>query len=119
MVARLSELPQEVVMPIRVFATGHVAEGPSQLDSEDAAEAVFVLDPFPGPGEAGLAHACEVVCPSRELAMGVMQGIQRGQSVAVTGELKMRRIQGPLEDDLTGVRAWIVASAVRPGADPT
>jgi hypothetical protein len=106
-------------VPIRVFATGRVREGPSHLDAEDAATVVFVLDPFPGPDEAGLAHACEVVCRTHELAMRVMQGVQRGQSVAVTGELLMQPMQGPLEDDLSGMRTWIVASVVRLGADST
>ena len=106
-------------MPVRVFATGRVTEGPSYMDREDAEKAVFVLDPFPETGEAGVAHACEVVCPGHELAVGVMKGIQRGQPVAVSGELMMQRIQGPLEDDLTAVRARIVARVVRPGGDST
>lgn len=106
-------------MPVRGFATGRVTEGPSYVDREAAETVVFVLDPFPGPGEAGVAHACEAVCPGHELALGVMKGIKRGQPVAVTGELMMQRTQGPLEDDLTAVRAWIVARVVRPGGDST
>ena len=78
----------------------------------------FVLDPFPEPAGAGEAHACEVVCRGYELAMAVMEGVRRGDSVAVVGDLMMQRMQGPLEDDLTGVRAWIVAAVVHP-VDPT
>jgi len=104
-------------MPIRVVATGRVKEGPSRLDGDEAPTVVFVLDPFPGPGEVGLAHACEVVCRGHELAMWVTEGVQPGQPVTVNGELTMQPIQGPLEDDLSGVRTWIVAGAVRLGAD--
>ena len=106
-------------MPVRVFATGLVTAGPSYVDREDAETVVFVPDPFPGPGEAGVAHACEVVCPGDELATGVMKGVKRGEPVAVNGDLMMQRIQGPLEDDLTGVRAWIVARVVRHGGEST
>jgi hypothetical protein len=119
MIVRLSELLQEVIMPIRVIATGRVTEGPTCVDREDAETVVFVLDPFPRPVDAGVAHACEVVCRGHELATAVLKGVQRGEPVAVEGELLMQRIQAPLEDDLTGVRAWIVAKVVRPGVDST
>jgi len=49
--------------------------------------------------------------------MWVTEGVQPGQPVTVNGELTMQPIQGPLEDDLSGVRTWIVAGAVRLGAD--
>ena len=55
-------------MPIRVVATGRVAEGSSQLVGEGS-WTVFVLDPFPGSPGARLAHACEVVCPSQGRAI--------------------------------------------------
>ena len=54
-------------MSDQVVATGLVAEEPSQLLGEDA-WTVFVLDPFPGSPGARLAHACEVVCRSQEMA---------------------------------------------------
>jgi hypothetical protein len=101
-------------MPVRVLATGRVTEGPSYVDREDAEMVVFVLDLFPEPVEAGVAHACEVVFHGHELATAVMKGVRRGEPVAVNGDLMMQRIHGPLEDDLTGVRAWIVATVVRP-----
>ena len=82
-------------MPIRVVATGRVKEGPSRLDGDEAPTVVFVLDPFPGPGEVGLAHACEVVCRGHELAMWVTEGVQPGQPVTVNGE-PMAGTSGPI-----------------------
>ena len=105
-------------MAIEVIATGRVTEGPTCLDCGDADIVTFVLDPFPEPVGAGEAHACEVVCRGSELAKAVMEGVRPGDPVAVVGDLMMQRMQGPLEDDLTGVRAWIVATVVRP-VDPT
>jgi hypothetical protein len=102
-------------MPIRLVATGRVTEEPSPLEGEDERTVVFVLDPYPGPGEAGLAHACEVVCRTQELAKRVSERVQRGEPVTVSGTLMMMRMHGPLEDDLCGVRVKIVANTVRPG----
>ena len=76
-------------MSIRVVAAGRVTAGPSLLLGEDSWE-VFVLDPFPG--SAALTR------------------IQRGDLVEVTGELVLERIQGPMEDDLSGARVWIRAT---------
>jgi hypothetical protein len=95
-------------MPFRVVATGRVTEGPSQLG--DDSWVVFVLDPFPGSAGVRLAHACEVVCRSQELASSALESVQRGDRVEVTGELVMERISGPLEDDLGAVRVWIKAT---------
>jgi hypothetical protein len=98
-------------MPFRVVATGRVTEGPSRLLGEDS-WVVFVLDPFPGWAGVRLAHACEVVCPSEGLASSVLERVQRGDRVEVTGELRMERISGPLEDDLSAVRVWIRANTL-------
>jgi len=98
-------------MPIRVVATGRVAEGPSQLLGEDA-WMVFVLDPFPGLPGARLAHACEVVCRTQEGAASGLGTFQWGDRVEVTGELVMERVDGPIEDDLSAVRVWIKATTV-------
>jgi hypothetical protein len=57
---------------------------------------VFVLDPFPGSAGARLAHACEVVCRSQDLASSALMRVQIGDPVEVTGELVMEGIQGPL-----------------------
>ena len=67
----------EVVMPIRVVAKGRVTEGPSQLVGEESS-VVFVLDPFPDPSGACLAHASEVVCPSHDLASTALETVQCG-----------------------------------------
>jgi single-stranded DNA-binding protein len=75
---------------------------------------VFVLDPFPGLRGARLAHACEVVCRERELASTVRRSVQPGVEVMVTGELVMERVDGPIEDDLSAVRARIKATSVTP-----
>ncbi len=96
-------------MSIRVVAAGRVTAGPSRLLGEDSWE-VFVLDPFPGSAGARLVHACEVVCGSQDLASSALTRIRRGDLVEVTGELVMERIQGPMEDDLSGARVWIKAT---------
>jgi hypothetical protein len=98
-------------MPIRVVATGHVAEGPSQLLGDDMWE-VFVLDPFPDTEGARLAHACEVVCRSQDAAKSPLETVRRGDRVVVSGELVIERIDGPIEDDLSAVRIWIKALSV-------
>ncbi len=53
-------------MPIRVVAEGRVREGPTRLLGDEP-WVVFVLDPYPDPSGARLAHACEVVCRNRDL----------------------------------------------------
>jgi|tagenome__1003787_1003787.scaffolds.fasta_scaffold20303664_1 hypothetical protein len=98
-------------MPIRVVATGRVVEGPSRLPGEDMWE-VFVLDPFPDSDGARLAHACEVVCRSREVVESPPETVCRGDRVVVSGELVIERVSGPIEDDLSAVRLWIEATSV-------
>ena len=98
-------------MPIRVVATGRVAEGPSQLLGEDMWE-VFVLDPFPDTEGARLAHACEVVCRSQDAANSPLETVCRRDRVVVSGKLVIERIDGPIEDDLSAVRIWIKALSV-------
>lgn len=73
---------------------------------------MFVLDAFPGSPGARLAHACEVACRSGDLASVEMKGVHLGDRVVVSGELVMERIDGPIEDDLSAVRAWIEATSV-------
>jgi hypothetical protein len=77
-------------MPFRVVARGCVTEEPSRLLGEDS-WVVLVLDPFPGSTGARLAHACEVVCRSQQLASSTVEGIQQGDRVVVTGELILER----------------------------
>ena len=96
-------------MPIKVVATGRVIEGPSRLLGEDYWE-VFVLDPFPGSQGARLAHASEVVCRTQDSDPLDLMRVQLGDVVEVAGELVMERIQGPMEDDLSGARVWIKAT---------
>ena len=98
-------------MSISVVATGLVVEGPAPLLGEDA-KAVFVLDPFSGLPDAGLAHACEVLCLAGEGGTSVIRTLQRGDRVEVTGQLVMERVDGPVEDDLSAVRVWIEATRV-------
>ena len=98
-------------MPIRVVATGRVAEGPSELLGEEMSE-VFVLDPFPDTEGARLAHACEVVCRSQDAATSPLKTVCRGDRVVVSGGLVIEGIDGPIEDDLTAVRIWIEALSV-------
>ena len=68
-------------MPIRVVATGRVAEGPSQQLDEHS-WMMFVLDPLPGLPGARLAHACEVMCRTRERATSTT--VHSGDRVEVT-----------------------------------
>lgn len=98
-------------MPIRVVATGRVAEAPIQLSGEDV-WAVFVLDPFHASAGARLAHSCEVVCHSQDLPSSNPRTVECGDGVEVTGELLMERVSGPIEDDLSAVRVWIKAASV-------
>lgn len=98
-------------MPISIVATGRVAEEPIRLRGEDA-WAVFVIDPFPEPAAARMAHACEVVANSHDLATWVLASLQTGDRVDVNGELVMERFDGPIEDDLSAVRVWIKATSV-------
>jgi hypothetical protein len=86
-------------------------EGPVQLHGE-ASWVVFVLDAFPGSPGARLAHACEVVCRSGDLASAEIRMVHLGDRVVVSGELVMERVDGPIEDDLSAVRAWIKATSV-------
>jgi hypothetical protein len=98
-------------MPIGVVATGRVIEGPSRLLGDVMWE-VFVLDPFPDTEGARLAHACEVVCRSQEVAKSPLETVCRGDRVVVSGELVIERVDGPIEDDLSAVRMWIKATSV-------
>jgi hypothetical protein len=111
MVPHHPALRQEVVMPIRVVATGRVAEGPSHLLGEDMWE-VFALDPLPDTEEARLAHACEVVCRSQDALKSPLESVCRGDRVVVSGELVIERVDGPIEDDLSAVPMWIKALSV-------
>jgi hypothetical protein len=98
-------------MSISVVATGLVVEGPAPLRGKDA-RVVFVLDPFPGSQGFRVAHACEVVCLVQDLARWLLEPLHRGERVEVTGQLVMERVDGPVEDDLSAVRAWIEATGV-------
>ncbi|HEY2880561.1 hypothetical protein [Nocardioides sp.] len=98
-------------MPIRIVAKGRVTGGPSRLLGDESC-VVFVLDPFPDSLGARLAHACEVVCRSQDLASTALETVQWGDLVEVTGELVMETVMGPIEDDLSAVRAWIEATTV-------
>jgi hypothetical protein len=98
-------------MPIRVVVTGRVSEGASRLLDEDTWE-VFVLDPFPDSEGARLAHACEVVCRSQQVASSLFESVRRGDRVVVSGDLVRERVDGPIEDDLSAVRMWIKATSV-------
>jgi hypothetical protein len=98
-------------MPISVVATGLAVEGPAPLLGEDA-RVVFVLDPFPGTHGSRVAHACEVVCHTQDLAICVLEALHGDVRVEVTGQLVMERVGGPVEDDLSAARVWIEATRV-------
>jgi hypothetical protein len=98
-------------MSISVVATGLLIEGPSQLLGEEA-RLVFVLDPFPGPQGSRVAHACEVVGHTQDLAVWVLEALHGDVRVEVTGQLVMERVDGPVEDDLSAARVWIEATRV-------
>src|SRR4051812_22992273 len=106
-----SVLLRRVVMSISVVATGLVAEEPTRLLGGHPWVA-FVLDPFPGSTRASVAHACEVECRGHDLATWVLENLEVGRRVEVAGELKMDRVNGPVEDDLCAVRVWIEANRV-------
>ena len=73
---------------------------------------VFVRDPFPDTEGARLAHACEVVCRSQEVAKSPLETVCRGDRVVVSGEMVIERVDGAIEDDLSAVRMWIKATSV-------
>jgi hypothetical protein len=98
-------------MSVSVVATGLVVEGPAPLRGKDA-RVVFVLDPFPASQGSRVAHACEVVCHTQDLAVWVLEALHAGVRVEVTGQLQMDRVDGPFEDDLSAVRVWIEATRV-------
>jgi hypothetical protein len=102
---------RRVVMPIRVVAKGRITEGPSRLLGEEPC-VVFVLDPFPDSSARRIAHACEVACLSQDLASTALETVQCGDLVEVTGEMVMESVLGPIEDDLSAVRAWIKATTL-------
>ena len=47
-----------------------------------------------------------------DLASAEIRRVHLGDRVVVSGELVMERIDGPIEDDLSAVRAWIKATSV-------
>jgi hypothetical protein len=107
-------------MSIRVEATGRVTDAASPVSTEDGVLTVFVFDPFPEPVPAGTAHACEVRCRDNRLVGDVLRHGLVGASVAVSGELLLTAVSGPVEDELCAVRVSIEAADVcaRPGAGP-
>lgn len=102
-------------MSIRVEATGRVTGAPSPVSTEDGVLTVFVFDPFPGPVPAGIAHACEVRCRDNRLAGDVLRHGLVGAQVAVSGELLLATVSGPVEDELCAVRVSIEADDVSLG----
>jgi hypothetical protein len=52
------------------------------------------------------------VCLSQGLALTALETVQSGDVVEVTGELVMEAVIGPIEDDVSAVRAWIKATNV-------
>jgi hypothetical protein len=83
--------------------------------------AVFVLDPYPEPEPesdlVGAAHGCEVRCRDQRLIGEVLRGGEVGASVAVTGELIVSVVWGPVEDELSAVRVAIEAEGVCFGSE--
>jgi hypothetical protein len=77
---------------------------------------VFVFDPFPEPVPAGIAHACEVRCRDDRLVGDVLRHGLVGASVAVSGELVLAAMSGPVEDELCAVRVSIEAEDVSFGS---
>jgi hypothetical protein len=106
-------------MSIRVEATGRVTGAPSPVSTEDGVLTVFVFDPFPEPVPPGIAHACEVRCRENRLAGDVLRHGLVGASVAVSGELVLAAMSGPVETSC--VRSGSVSrprmSPLGPGAD--
>ena len=99
-------------MSIRVEATGRVTGAPSPVSTEDGVLTVFVFDPFPDPVPAGIAHACEVRCRDNGLVDDVLRHGLVGASVAVSGELLLATVSGPVEDEFCAVRVSIEADDV-------
>lgn len=107
-------------MTIRVEATGRVAGAPSPVSTDHGMLAVFVLDPYPEPAPetplGGAAHGCEVRCRDERLIGEVLRRGEVGASVAVTGELMLSAVSGPVGDQLCAVRVGIEADDVRFGS---
>jgi hypothetical protein len=101
-----------VAVPINVVAEGRIVGAPSQVLGEDGPVTVFVLDPFPGMAARAAAHAWEVRCRDRRLAQGVLEHRRFGDCVVVTGAMQLEQVPGPLEDELSALRAGIEADTV-------
>jgi hypothetical protein len=99
-------------MSIRVEATGRVTGAPCPVSTEHGVLTVFVFDPFPEPVPAGTAHACEVRCRDSRLVGDVLRRGLVGASVAVSGELLLAAVSGPVEDELCAVLVSIEADEV-------
>ncbi|HEY3530857.1 MAG TPA: hypothetical protein VGK78_17065 [Nocardioides sp.] len=103
-------------MSIHVEATGRVADAPSAVSTDHGMLAVFVFDPYPEPApesmREGAAHGCEVRCRDERLIGEVLGHGEVGAPVAVTGELILFVVSGPMEDELCAVRAAIEAEDV-------
>jgi hypothetical protein len=108
-------------MPITVEATGRVTGPPSRVSTDHGMLAVFVLDPNPEPEPesepVGAAHRCEVRCRDQRLIDEVLRGGEVGAPVAVTGELILSVVSGPVEDELSAVRVSIEAEGVCFGSE--
>jgi hypothetical protein len=103
-------------MPIRVEATGRVTGAPSPVSTDDGVLTVFVFNPFPESAPAGIAHAYEVRCRDDRLVGDVLRHGLVGASVAVSGELVMTAVSGPVEDELCAVQVSIEAEDVSFGS---
>jgi hypothetical protein len=99
-------------MPITVQATGRVTGAPSRVSTDHGILAVFVLDPYTAPAPVGAALGCEVRCRDERLVSEVLRHGEVGAWVAVTGELMLSAVSGPVEDELCVVRVGIEADDV-------
>jgi hypothetical protein len=107
----------EVSMTIQVVAQGLVVGEPVALAVEDDSATVLLLQD---------ACACdepveyEVFCRDPDLAQLVLERVRRGDLLVVTGLLRLHRVLGPVEDEVSAARVVLDAATVgrHIGSDP-
>jgi hypothetical protein len=102
---------------ISMLARGTVVGPPVEVQTDGGSAVVFVLAPGAVPAAAReelgpWSAVCEVWCRDHVLAKAVLSRLTNHQSVFLVGELVLKPIVGPLEDELSAARVHIEAHAV-------
>ncbi|MBF4619479.1 hypothetical protein ITJ44_15485 [Clavibacter sp. VKM Ac-2873] len=85
---------------MQVLLHGIVIDGPLLADDAGAITATFTCaDPVRGGSSTSSAACCEVVCRG-SLAVTVLLGLDAGERVCVSGELRLHRPPSGSDEDL-------------------